>query len=390
MILTPTEQILLLQSLPETGSAAYWRLLDAYPGLKCALAAPLDDLAKLLSPQACSVLREIRCQGEQHPEIRRLRDALRWLEQHGVVLLDTHHEYYPAMLRETRRAPPMLYVWGDPAVLSMPQIAVVGSRSPTPGGRDNARQFAAELAAHGITITSGLALGVDVAAHMGALQGNGKTIAVLGTGIDQIYPQRHQKIAEDIVAAGGAVISEFPLGTRPQPANFPQRNRIISGLSFGVLVIEAAVKSGSLITARYALQQDREVFAIPGSIHNPLSRGCHALLRDGAKLAESAQDILDEVQGFLALKWQEVDSNSQLNQLNRNNELIESEHEGAILEQLGYDPVSLDTLVQRTGLPAGELMAGLLTMELRGLVGNLGSGYTRTCPGTTAMSLSGK
>lgn len=378
MILTSIEQLLFLQRLPETGSGTYWRLLDEFPTLKTALEAPLDVISKILSEAACEALMEYRNLGDKSPVVRQVRSDLAWLRDRNIQLLDTHSEHYPEMLREIRRAPPLLYVWGDPTVLSLPQVALVGSRSPTPGGRDNAARFAADLAAKGVTITSGLALGVDVAAHQGALNSNGKTIAVLGTGIDQIYPQRHRQMAQNIVAAGGAVITEFPLGTPPLPANFPQRNRIISGLSCGVLVVEAAVKSGSLITARYAMQQNREVFAIPGSIHNPLSRGCHCLIKDGAKLVETAQDVIDEIQGFLALKWQEVsDLDSSAQALATSHELVESEHEDKIMTQLGYEPVSLDTLVERTGLAAGELMATLLTMELKGLVSNMGRGYER-------------
>lgn len=386
-MLTSTEQILLLQRLPETGSGTYWRLLDEFPILNTALEAPIDVISKVLSTAACDVLMDYREHGEQSSVMRQVRSDLAWLHDHQIHLLDTHSEHYPQMLREIRRAPPLLYVWGDPAVLSLPQLAVVGSRSPTPGGRDNATQFARELAASGITITSGLALGVDIAAHQGALGGNGKTIAVLGTGIDQIYPQRHYQIAQQIVATGGAVVTEFPLGVQPLPANFPQRNRIISGLSLGVLVVEAAVKSGSLITARYALQQNREVFAIPGSIHNPLSRGCHALIKDGAKLVETAQDIIDELSGFLSMKWQELEDPNRA-ALKIAQELVESEHEGRILAAMGYDPLSLDTLVERTGLGAGELMAALLTMELKGLVGNLGNGYVRSIPAVRGVDLS--
>lgn len=387
-MLTSIEQQLLLQRLPETGSGTYWRLLDEFPTLNTALEAPLDVLSRILPSAACDALMDYRDKGENSAIMRQVKEDIIWLEQNDVKLLDTHSEDYPALLREIKRAPPVLYCWGDPTVLSLPQIAVVGSRSPTPGGRDNAKSFAAHLSARGVTITSGLALGVDIAAHEGALESNGKTIAVLGTGIDQIYPQRHAQLSHDIVKQGGCVISEFPLGTPPQPANFPQRNRIISGLSFGVLVIEAAVKSGSLITARYAIQQNREVFAIPGSIHNPLSRGCHALIRDGAKLVESAQDIIDEVQGFLQLKVQESQVNSLIDELDNKGELVESEHEGAILAQLGYDPVNLDLLAKRTGLAIGELMANLLTMELKGLVGNVGSGYIRSTPAARGKDLS--
>ena len=387
MILSSIEQLLLLQRLPETGSASYWRLLDQFPSLRVALDAPLDALTRILAPAACDALMEFREQGESADLYQRVKADLDWIQENGIQILDTDSEYYPKLLREVRRAPPVLYVWGDPKVLSLPQIAIVGSRNPTPSGRDNACSFAADLAAKGVTITSGLALGVDAAAHQGALSVNGKTIAVLGTGIDHIYPQRNRQIAEQIVRAGGAVISEFPLGTEPQPSNFPQRNRIISGLSFGVLVVEAAVKSGSLITARYALQQDREVFAIPGSIHNPLSRGCHLLIKDGAKLVESAKDIIEEIQGFLALKWQEFDLESSLQAVVSGDELVTSENEEVILSNMDFDPVSVDKLAARTGLGIGELMASLLTMEVKGLVGNMGSGYARARSKSRAKEL---
>lgn len=374
-MLNSKEQLLLMQRLPETGSGTYWRLLDEFPSLRVALEAPIEALAKILSPVACNVLMEFREFGQDSAIYRQIQEDLAWLEANDVKLLDTDSEYYPKLLREVRRAPPVLYVWGDPKVLSLPQIAIVGSRNPTPSGRDNASRFAADLAAKGVTVTSGLALGVDAAAHHGAVSVNGKTIAVLGTGIDQIYPQRNRQIAEQIIAGGGAIISEFPLGTEPQPSNFPQRNRIISGLSFGVLVVEAAVKSGSLITARYALQQDREVFAIPGSIHNPLSRGCHLLIKDGAKLVENAQDIVEEIQGFLSLKWQEFDLVATNQTVVPGDELITSDNEDVILSHMDLDPVTVDKLAERTGLGIGELMATLLTMEVKGLVGNMGSGY---------------
>lgn len=379
---TSKELLLILQRLPETGSGTYWRLLDEFPNLVTAFDAPLSIISQILSPAACDVFMDYRKLGEDSAIMRQVRADLVWLEDHNIQLLDTHSEHYPQILSEIRRAPPLLYVWGDPTVLSLPQIAVVGSRSPTSGGKDNAVRFSKELAAAGVTITSGLALGVDVAAHKGALDAKGKTIAVLGTGIDQIYPRRHMQLAKDIVDAGGVVMTEFPLGVQPLPANFPQRNRIISGLSSGVLVVEAAVKSGSLITARYALQQNREVFAIPGSIHNPLSRGGHALIKDGAKLVETAQDIIDEIEGYLSMKWGEVNLDSEGPVLTVMDDLFNAESEDEILKQLGYDPVPFDTLVERTGMVAGELMATLMTMELKGLVGNMGSGYSRVLPAT--------
>lgn len=377
MNLTAIEQLMLLQQLPQTGVAAYWRVLEHFSTLRAVFEAPHAKLQGLLHEKALECLSAIQNQGDAHPLIQRVRGNIAWLQDRNIHIIDADSDYYPSLLREVKRAPPIMYVWGDPTLLNLPQIAVVGSRSPTAGGRTNAMAFSRALAEAGFTITSGLALGVDVAAHQGALQADGRTLAILGTGIDQIYPARHVHIAEDIVAGGGAVVSEFPLGTGALPSNFPQRNRIISGLSCGVLVVEAAVKSGSLITARYALQQDREVFAIPGSIQNPLSKGCHALIKEGAKLVECPEDIVDELQGILAFKQTEVVETQVQEQIFRDLAGTENSSEAKVLEALGFDPVPFDMIAESTGLCAGELMACLMTMELKGLVSNAGHGYAR-------------
>jgi len=209
-------------------------------------------------------------------------------------ILTLHDPAYPALLKEIADPPPLLFVRGDPAVLSRPQLGIVGSRNPTPGGRSLAEDFARSLSRCGLVVTSGMALGIDAAGHRGALRGGGTTLAVAGTGPDRIYPARHRDLARAIVEQG-AIISEFAPGTPALPSNFPRRNRIISGLSLGVLVVEAACRSGSLITARLAAEQGREVFALPGSIHNPLARGCHHLIRQGAKLVEDIEDIVEEL-----------------------------------------------------------------------------------------------
>lgn len=377
MKLTEIERHLLLSYLPETGPAAYWALIQHFSDLGTALAAPASRLAGLLKPAARSLLEQVRRSGGNHPLLQRVRADLEWLAAHQVHLVSATDSRYPVLLKEIVRPPPLLYVLGNVDALSMPQMAVVGSRKPTRGGRQHAEQFAAELARGGLTVTSGLALGVDIAAHQGALDADGQTVAVLATGIDTIYPHRHRQAAADIATQGGALVTEFPLGTPPQPAHFPQRNRVISGLSFGVLVVEAALKSGSLITARYALAQNREVFAIPGSIHNPLSRGCHALLRDGAKLVETAQDILEELPGFLSLKWQESQPRHKVPADHLPGDLDCGTSETELLSQLDYDPVSLDTLVEKTGSTAGEVLAALLTLELKGLVLPQAGGYVR-------------
>jgi len=288
----------------------------------------------------------------------------RWLAQDGARhVLTLADPRYPASLLDTADPPLMLFVHGRLESLSHPQrLAVVGSRNPTPQGAQNAEAFAQSLAASGLCIVSGLALGVDGAAHEGALRAGGLTLAVVGTGLDRVYPSRHRDLAHRIVAHG-ALLSEYPLGTPPLAQNFPQRNRVIAGLSMGTLVVEAALQSGSLITARLASEQGREVFAIPGSIHSPQSRGCHALIRQGAKLVESAQDVLEE------LRLADPATRTEGNPLTRS-----AGTESQLLDALGHDPVSLDTLLARTGLPTSALQAQLLELELQGLVARLPGG----------------
>lgn len=283
-----------------------------------------------------------------------------WLAQdarhHFITLAD---ERYPQALLQTADPPLMLYVQGRVETLHHPRLlAMVGSRNPTPQGETNSHQFAKSLAESDVCVVSGLALGIDGAAHAGALEGGGTTIAVVGTGLDIVYPKRHEALARRI-AAQGALVSEFPLGTSPRAENFPQRNRIIAGLSQGTLVVEAAVRSGSLITARLALEQGREVFAIPGSIHAPQSRGCHALIRQGAKLVESAQDILED-----------------LRLTGRIDPVVATpvDEDDDLLAAMGFDPVGLDALQARTGLDTATLQARLLELELDGRVGRLPGG----------------
>ena len=268
---------------------------------------------------------------------------------------------YPIELLQMADPPLMLYVQGDVQALHHPRrLAMVGSRNPTPQGEANARQFAHALGEAGVCVVSGLALGVDGAAHEGALQAGAPTIAVVGTGLDRVYPKRHLSLAHRI-GAQGAIVSEYPLGTPPLAAHFPQRNRIIAGLSQGTLVVEAAVQSGSLITARLAAEQGREVFAIPGSIHSPQARGCHALIRQGAKLVESAQDILEDLR---IVEGRSADGGPD----------ADIEGEDTLLMAMGYDPVSLDALQARTGLGTAHLQARLLELELQGDVSRLPGG----------------
>jgi DNA processing protein len=272
---------------------------------------------------------------------------------------------YPASLRNLERRPIALYVAGNPEILNDPQLSIVGSRNPTPAGRDTAFEFAESLAACGLGITSGLAAGIDSAAHRGALAAQGITLAVLGSGIDSIYPRNNQALSEQI-RLQGALISEFPLGTPPRRENFPQRNRIIAALSLGTLVVEAARRSGSLITARLAGDQNRELFAVPGSIHNPLSRGCHELIRQGAKLTETASDILSEL-NFSAFFDGVRRASGSLAPAADLEAGMDKEHK-ILLDALGFDPADLDMLVVRTGFKAEAVSSMMLILELEGHV----------------------
>ena len=282
---------------------------------------------------------------------------------------------YPPQLACIPDPPELLYFRGDPRVLSAPAIAIVGSRQPTPAGRATAFDFARQLASQGLVVTSGLAAGIDAAAHRGALAAGGATVAVCGTGLDRTYPEAHAALAAEI-ADRGAVVSEFPPGTLPLPHHFPRRNRLISGLSLGVLVVEARHRSGSLITARLAAEQGREVFALPGSIHNPLARGCHRLIRDGARLVETVQEVVAGLQAdlFAALPWPVVQPREtealSAGPLDRESKIL--------LNACGFEPVDVDILVQRTGFTAASVASMLVMLELRGEVeSSAGGTYCR-------------
>jgi len=284
---------------------------------------------------------------------------LAWLAEDNNHIVTLADRDYPQALLNIPDPPLLLYVKGRLDLLNRSALAIVGSRSATPQGINNAEAFAKSLSDAGLCIISGMAHGIDAAAHRGALRGQGNnrgsSIAVVGTGLDKVYPAANRDLAHAL-AQQGALISEFPLGTPPLAGNFPRRNRLISGMSLGCLVVEASLQSGSLITARLALEQGREVFAIPGSIHAPQSKGCHALLKQGAKLVETAQDVLEELGGLLASPAQAA-----------NSEVPDSEgQDSALLEHLGFDPVDVDTLNVRCGLTIAELSAMLLTLELNG------------------------
>ncbi|MEO0575780.1 MAG: DNA-processing protein DprA [Pseudomonadota bacterium] len=305
----------------------------------------------------------------------RIANAQRWLQHERHDLITINDTHYPDSLRELPDAPVALFAVGDPTLLRMPSLAIVGSRNPTSGGADNAEQFARYIAGKGLAIVSGLASGIDAAAHRGALAANGATIAVLGNGPDQSYPASNRALQHDI-GVHGLVLSEYLPGHPPGAGQFPARNRIISGLSLGVLVVEATKRSGSLITARMAGEPGRSVFAIPGSIHNPLARGCHQLIRQGALLVEQADDIFLDLGARLAPFVDDAEPADDPQPVNEQPEA--SEDYVKLLDSMGWDPVSVDTLATRTALTAAELSSMLLILELDGRVASVpGGGFAR-------------
>lgn len=369
------QALLTLMRLPFLGAATYQQLQIAFGSPVNVLAQSEQALAPYLDHRTLSALRLYNSSNVTGELALCVERDLRWLKENpNVTVLTTDCVNYPCLLANIARPPPLLFVRGNVALLDMPQLAIVGSRTPTAGGADNAWQFARYLAHGGFCITSGLALGIDAAAHRGALHATGATIAVLGTGIDLVYPLRHKKLAAQIIHQGGALVSEFMLGTSSRACNFPRRNRIISGLSLGTLVVEAAIKSGSLITARTAMEQEREVFAIPGSIHNPLAKGSHHLIKNGATLIETAKDIVDELGGMLAFKQE------QLTKQNTREKSVEDNfnaNEKVLINAMGYDPVDVDTLCVRCELDAGIISGLLVELELQGAVTKMGGLYSR-------------
>lgn len=314
----------------------------------------------------------------EHSEL--FRSAMRmqaWLAQEQVTVVSYFDAQYPLLLKHLADPPAFLFCQGNLSLLHEPQIAIVGSRKATAGGLENAYQFAAELSSRGFVVTSGFALGIDTQAHEGALTGVGGTVAVLGTGLDQTYPQRNAGL-RDRVREQGLIVTEFPLETPPKRENFPQRNRIISGLSCGVLVVEADVRSGSLITARQALDQGREVFAIPGSIHNPLAKGCHVLIQQGAKLTMSADDILEEIQVLTRVTSVSLPQSSgpRTGTAQAHSESL-SASEDQVLAALGYERCDVDALMEQTGLSISEILNAVCMLELKGVVQSVPGGYER-------------
>lgn len=387
MVNTPQElgAWLRLVLTPGVGPESARRLLAAFGEPQAIFGQSETALCQVLSRPQAQALRAMP------PDCAALtQNTLDWLQADRAsrCVLTLGDADYPAALLDIPDPPLMLYALGQTAQLAtlqaQPALAVVGSRNPTPQGADNARAFARSLAASGLVIVSGLALGVDGAAHEGALEGAGPpgaagrlaTLAVVGTGLDRVYPRQHHALAQRI-AQQGLLLSEYPLGTPPLAAHFPRRNRLIAGLSQATLVVEAALQSGSLITAQQALEQGRDVMAIPGSIHAPQSKGCHALIKQGAKLVESAQDVLEELR--LPLVQTALDLGADGHAADAPDGARADEEDRALLRALGHDPVGLDALQGRCGWPTAQLQARLLELELAGQVGRLPGGlFQRT------------
>ena len=359
------EAWLALEAVPGLGPETLTELLTHFSGPEAILGAGGRQLTPLVGERLARAIAETAKNPGSHPLIGSTQD---WLAEPGNHFIPRTDSRYPAHLLSLPDAPAWLYLKGDPDWLARPMVAIVGSRNATQQGLRDATAFAQALSEAGFTVVSGLALGVDAAAHEGGLSGIGSSVAVVGTGLDRVYPARHRELAHRL-AAQGAIVSEFPLGTPPKTGHFPRRNRIISGLAMGVLVIEAALESGSLITARLAGEQGREVFAVPGSIHSALSKGCHRLIKQGAKLVESAQDILEELgprlAGYRPLGAITAPSSQAA---------IDVGSDTALLDALATGPLALDQLAERLGLTVDALSVRLLSAELAGSVARLPGG----------------
>lgn len=341
-----------LCSIHGLGNQGVCQLLKAFGDPKAVFEASYSQLRQVVADKIAEKI-------SAGPDASTTEATLDWLRSEYNHLITLADAEYPQALLQIADPPPLLYAKGQLKWLNTPAIAVVGSRNASPQGEKNAEDFAQALANHGYTIISGLALGIDGAAHRGALKANGATIAVVGTGLDIVYPSRHRDLAHQI-AERGLILSEFPLGTPSRAQNFPRRNRIISGMARGCLVVEANVQSGSLITARLAAEQGREVFAIPGSIHSPVSKGCHQLIKQGAKLVDNIQDIVDEL-GIITRE-------------NISTETQTSPEANPILDSMGFEPVTMEVLLERSGLTSENLSAMLLMLELESKVASLPGG----------------
>lgn len=340
-------------------------LLERYGSAECITALPSGELQTTGLPAASrhAIL---------HPDEASIARDLAWLERSDNHVIHLQSNDYPELLKQIDDAPALLYVRGNRDALHLPSLSIVGSRNPTRGGAQNAFEFAKHLASSGFCIVSGLAEGIDTAAHQGALAAKAHTVAFLGHGIDRVYPAANRDLAHRI-AEHGALVSEYPLGSPPRRAHFPERNRLISGLSLGTLVVEAAKRSGSLISARLAAEQGREVFAIPGSIHNALSRGCHQLIRQGAKLVENADDIVAELAPLVGHVMQNSDAPDEPDPVRSPMRPRDAEYE-TLLRALGHDPATADELAKQSGLTIDQVSSMLLILELEGEIEALNGG----------------
>ena len=335
--------------VPAVQAGAQRDLLRHFGSADATLCAPRKELEELVGGSAALAL-------SRGPDPALIEAARRWLKQPGCGLIGLGDAAYPPLWKEIACPPAAFYVQGDATLLQRKTLAIVGSRNATPYGEEDAFRFACELSNRGLAIVSGLAMGIDASAHRGALAGGGGTVAILGTGPDVVYPPGNAALARDI-ARRGCIVSEFPVSTPPLDRNFPRRNRLISGLALGVLVVEAALPSGSLVTARCAVEQNRDVFAIPGSIHSPLAKGCHALIKQGAKLVDCVDDILQEL-GIAQPK-------------ERDSPLVDARD---VLTSMGFAPATMDEIAERTGLDAATLAARLSRLEIEGRVRSLAGG----------------
>jgi len=339
-------------------------IVQRFPGVVSSL---LDNQSAELSDVAAA---QVSAALQSESAKRAAEAALQWGSRQDNAIIALTSAHYPPLLREISDPPPFLFVRGNPDVLSIPQVAIVGSRRSSVDGRDITAVFAAEIVGKGISVCSGLATGIDTAAHKAALACGGLTVSIMGTGVDVIYPRNNALLASRI-QENGALVSEFPLGYPPLPGNFPRRNRIISGLSLGVLVVEAALQSGSLVTARMAMEQSREVFAVPGSIRNPLSRGCHKLIKEGATLVESPEELWSHLESLLGVATMlraasaESDSDSANAQVRAG--ALTDRHQ-RIVTAMGYDPVTFEILASRMQIATSELQTELIFLELAGMI----------------------
>ena len=351
-----------LGSIPGIGTQKFCQLLKAFGTPDQIYNASLKQLRQVVDDSISLKIAEGF--NPQH-----YQSTVQWLGETNNYLVTLADAEYPQSLLEITDPPPYLYAKGNLALLNKPAIAIVGSRNATVQGEKNAEAFAAELCRHNLCVVSGLALGIDGAAHRGALKAKGATIAVVGTGLDIVYPAKHRDLAHEIVQHG-LIISEFDLGVPSKPQNFPKRNRIISGLSLGCLVVEANLQSGSQITARLATEQGREVFAIPGSIHSPMSKGCHQLIKQGAKLVDSVKDIVEELD-------LNIIGTSTTDSTLKTDDVLSTENASAdlILSTLGFDPMRMENIVSVTGLTVSEVSSMLMLLELEGKVASLTGGH---------------